>query len=321
MRLSNTDKVKGMSYEEILDKFPEEICKCCFWPEESHHPESLCEGRYCEEALKKWLEDDSEPLLTHFSLFSGIGGLDLAAEWAGFTTVGQCEKADYPTKVLEKHWPKVPRWRDICDVTADNFYEKTGLHTVTVISGGFPCQDISTANTNGKGLSGERSGLWYEMLRTICEIRPRWVVAENTPRLLTINNGKDFGTILRGLAESGYNAEWSVLSACSMGAPHTRERLFIVAYANSERLQACWDKRISNDAIGYERYKNSNDIQKTTFAISSDRRNAWRSQPRVPGILNGVPNRIHRNKCLGNAVVPQQAYPIFKTIADIEKKY
>lgn len=115
--------------------------------------------------------------LTHLSLFSGIGGLDLAAEWAGFRIVGQCEWADFPRAVLEKHWPGIPRWRDIRDLTGVDFREKTGLDHPTVVSGGFPCQPHSLA---GKRLaSDDERDLWDELFRVYCETGSRWLVGEN----------------------------------------------------------------------------------------------------------------------------------------------
>ena len=115
--------------------------------------------------------------LTHLSLFSGIGGLDLAAEWAGFRTGGQCEWADYPRAVLEKHWPGLPRWKDIRDLTGADFREKTGIEYPTVVSGGFPCQPHSLA---GKRLaSDDERDLWYELFRVYCETGARWLVGEN----------------------------------------------------------------------------------------------------------------------------------------------
>ena len=244
-------------------------------------------------------------MITHLSLFSGIGGLDLAAEMAGFVTVGQCEWADYPTKVLEKHWPDVPRWRDIRTLTKEDFYAKTGLRTVTIISGGFPCQPFSVA---GKRKSTEDDRyLWPEMLRVIREIRPTWVLGENVPGIITLA----LDQVLSDLENIGYSTQAFVVPACGVDAPHKRERVCIIAYSNRERLQGSEKSKDS-------RYRWQKTNEQSTRLYTQSR--TWPAEPNVGRVVNGLSHRVDRIKCLGNAVVPQQFYPFFKYIADLSTK-
>lgn len=282
--------------------------------------------------------DHEAAKLTHLSLFSGIGGLDLAAEMAGFQTVGQCEWADYPTKVLEKHWPDVPRWRDIRTLTGESFYEKTGLRTVDVISGGFPCQPFSVAGKR-RGTEDDRY-LWPEMLRVISEFRPAWVVGENVAGI--VNMALD--QVYADLENEGYAVQALIVPACAVDAPHRRDRCAIVAHRNNRQrasagkaVQAGGDtacdggRNVANTDNGGQSLQRerelpaaeevggnrSNQRERTTEYVAGE---WWPVEPDVGRVANGVPNRVDRLKCLGNAVVPQQFYPIFQAIADIEAR-
>lgn len=303
--------------------------------------------------------------LTHLSLFSGIGGLDLAAEWSGFRTVGQCEWADYPTKVLEKHWPDVPRWRDIRTLTKESFYDRTGKRTVDIVSGGFPCQPFSVAGKH-RGSEDDRY-LWPEMLRVISELRPRWVVGENVAGI--VNMALD--TVLSDLESQGYAVQAFVIPACGVDAPHKRERVAIVAHSNNERLQGreresvseCSRERVARESSTYVADADNgggtvrrhgefpaveetaggwrNNRGRTAEYVAGERRTAqpglgggsdgfsrWMDSVRyrwadrswefeIPRTAVGIKDRVNRLKCLGNAVVPQQFYPIFRAIHDL----
>lgn len=254
------------------------------------------------------------PGLTHLSLFTGIGGLDLAAEWAGFRTVGQCEWADYPTKVLEKHWPEVPRWRDIRNVTGLQVAEKCGPE-ITIISGGFPCQPHSLA---GKRLaSADERDLWGEFARVICEVKPRWVVAENVPGLLSSEHGRFFGRVLRDLAAMGYDAGWGVFSAFHAAMAHERKRVCIVAHAKCFRRDGV-DDWLKSHSYHEERFRKG--AVQVEAHMLFDRALRVLSGPDSELLRNddGIPGALDRLKCLGNAVVPQQFYPVLRAIAEIE---
>jgi len=161
--------------------------------------------------------------ITFGSLFAGIGGLDLGFERLGMECKWQVEIEPYAIKVLEKHWPNVHRERDINECSKEN------LERVDIIAGGFPCQDISYAG-RGAGLDGERSGLFFEAVRLVCELRPRVVVLENVAGLLTRGMDRVLGT----LAEIGYDAEWHCIPAAAVGAPHIRDRVFVLAHAKGD---------------------------------------------------------------------------------------
>lgn len=252
--------------------------------------------------------------MTHFSLFTGIGGLDLAAEWAGFETVGQCEFADYPTKVLEKHWPDVPRWRDIRDVTADALQDRH-INEVTVLSGGFPCQPHSLA---GHRLAADdERDLWDEFARVIRTINPRWVVAENVPGLLSSEDGRFFGRILRDLAGMGFNAWWGMYPAHATGADFWGERIFIVAASSGVR----WGSLVEECEIELQDFNLEVLEEEKTESDYLPLYVEWPVPEPISGYErndDGLSEGMDRLKCLGNAVDPRQTYPLFKAIAQIE---
>lgn len=160
-------------------------------------------------------------------LFSGIGGFSLGLERAGMETVAFCEFDKHAQAVLKKHWPNVPIFEDVRTLDAKQF-----RGSIDVVCGGFPCQDLSNAGKKA-GISGERSGLYREMLRIISECLPRYAIFENVSALLSGCQGRWFAQFLYDLATLGYDAEWHCISASFIGAPHHRDRVWIIAYPNN----------------------------------------------------------------------------------------
>ena len=218
-------------------------------------------------------------------LFAGIGGFTLGLERAGFETVAFCEIEPYAQKVLKKNWPEVPIYDDVRTITAERL-ASDGIG-VDVITGGFPCQDISVSGNQAGIQDGTRSGLWSECARLLGDIRPRYAIFENVTNLLNGHGGDWFKRVLWDISQIGYDAEWHCIPASELGAHHHRDRIWIVAYPNSAQRQR------GSLSIGVHK-ENANIVGAS----------GWEVEPDVGRVADGFPARSHRLKCLGNAVVP-----------------
>ena len=268
-------------------------------------------------------------------LFSGLGGFSLGLERTGqFETVAFCEIDKFCRRVLAKNWPKVKQYDDIRSLTASQL-RADGI-TVDAICGGFPCQDVSVAGKRG-GLEAERSGLWVEYDRLIGELGPRLVLVENTPGLLSLGMGR----VLGDLAARGYDAQWDCIPANRVGAPHERDRVWIVAYPNEDRLQERVHvaRASREEAAGEQARRSANRVPAQAEPANTDARKqplgcqagrvglvfqpvpwhrAWpiTSEPVLGRGADGIPNRLDRVGALGNAVVPQIPELIGRAILD-----
>lgn len=275
-------------------------------------------------------------MIRHLDLFSGIGGFALGLEATGhFETVAFCEIEEYPRRVLTKHWPTVPCYEDVRDVTADRL-ARDGVGRIDILTGGFPCQDISLAGGRA-GLSGERSGLWSELYRILVEVRPRWFIAENVPGLRTLGGDR----VLADLAGADYAAWPLVVGAVHVGAPHRRQRVWIVANAHRHDL---WQEQRGGAESGWvgaaepgddgEGWDAANATRQLPHGSGREGRGRpeladgseqwdWQRAP-VPvlrGVDDGLPcgvDRRKRLKALGNAVVPQIVQLIGQAIVEVE---
>ena len=238
--------------------------------------------------------------LTVGSLFSGIGGLDLGLERAGMRVLWQVECDPYARAVLRKHWPDAALYEDVREVGA------ASLAPVDLVCGGFPCQDISTAGKQA-GINGERSGLWSEYVRIIREIRPRYVLVENVAALLF----RGMGRVVGDLAASGYDAEWDCLPAAAFGAPHGRERLFLIAYPAGEGRTGVLRHVAPIFGESAAHWPTTPLDSRSAVVAAIEQR---MGEPAFFGSDDGVPSRVDRLRCLGNAVVPQVAEYIGRLI-------
>ena len=269
-------------------------------------------------------------------LFAGIGGFSLGLEKAGFETVAFCEIDPYAQSVLKKNWPGIPVYDDVRCITADRLVSD-GIG-VDVITGGFPCQDISVAG-NQKGIDAERSGLWSECARLLGELRPQYAIFENVTNLLNGDGGNWFKRVLWDISQIGYDAEWHCIPASAVGAHHHRDRVWIVAYPSECEWQSGAEKQrvlralqengaIDNDTGrrgeaypanisdpsskglqgGKKAGNNGKDRQKPRnqliTGLGGVQGGIWEIEPNVGRVANGIPKRSHRLKCLGKCCSP-----------------
>ena len=259
-------------------------------------------------------------------LFAGIGGFTLGLERAGFETVAFCEIDPYAQKVLKKNWPGVPIYDDVRTITAERL--ASGGIGVDVITGGFPCQDISVSGNQAGIQDGTRSGLWSECARLLGELRPRYAIFENVTNLLNGERGAWFKRVLWDISALGYDAEWHCIPASELGAHHHRDRVWIIAYPSSQygRDNGQLETRVGNDnqpcgdseqfaCAGQQANSmaDSNSTQRERGCLSIGIRaqyanisgaSGWEAEPDVGRVADGIPARSHRLKCLGNAVFP-----------------
>jgi DNA (cytosine-5)-methyltransferase 1 len=236
--------------------------------------------------------------MTLGSLFDGISGFPLAASWAGIETKWISEIDPYCLKVSKKNFPNAIQYGDIKEIGKGRKWEP---EPVTIISGGFPCQPFSVAGKQ-QGKDDNRY-LWPEMLRVIREIKPRWVIGENVPGIINLA----LDEVLTSLEDEGYKTETFIIPACATGAPHRRDRVWIIANSYGKRLQR-WKKGSKERTYGE---KQLSGLLQNSF---------WSevSRPRINRVDHGLSNRVDRLKSLGNSIVPQVAYEIFKAIVEIE---
>jgi DNA (cytosine-5)-methyltransferase 1 len=251
-------------------------------------------------------------------LFSGIGGFSLGLERAGFQTVAFCEIDPFCRRVLAKHWPEVPCYDDVRTLSRARLADD-GISGIDAICGGFPCQDISIAG-NLAGLAGTRSGLWSEIARLIGELRPSFVIVENVANLLSgpaEQPGGWFGRILGDLAECGYDAEWRCFPASELGAPHHRERIWIVSYPHEigRNQTGGYFERTDDFCQGHQWLaappESWRDVER--WLKSPDADAIWATTDRETGrVDDGISRGLDRDDigALGNSVVPAIPFAI-----------